>query len=112
MPFTEDTFEQAIIELFEGMGYTHVYAPDMNRTDYSSPILESILQDNLVRINPGLPGDAIQEAMGKLRTFESGSLVQKNMAFMDYLQNGITVKYYVKETPHNLHKQSHEFKSA
>ena len=96
MFFTEDTYEQAVIELFEGMGYIHIYAPDMNRTDYSSPLLDSVLQDCLVRINKGLPIEAIQEALTKLRTFESGSLVQKNMAFMDYLQNGITVKYYVK----------------
>ena len=96
MFFTEDTYEQAVIELFEGMGYTHIYAPDMNRTDYSSPLLDSVLQDCIVRINKGLPIEAIQEALTKLRTFESGSLVQKNMAFMDYLQNGITVKYYVK----------------
>jgi type I restriction enzyme R subunit len=96
MFFTEDTYEQAVIELFEGMGYTHIYAPDMNRTDYSSPLLDSVLQDCLVRINKGLPIEAIQEALTKLRTFESGSLVQKNRAFMDYLQNGITVKYYVK----------------
>lgn len=96
MFFTEDTYEQAVIELFEGMGYTHIYAPDMNRTDYSSPLLDSVLRDCLVRINKGLPIEAIQEALTKLRTFESGSLVQKNMAFMDYLQNGITVKYYVK----------------
>ena len=34
--FTESTFEQAIIELFENMGYTHVYAPDLNRTDYTA----------------------------------------------------------------------------
>lgn len=96
MFFTEDTYEQAVIELFEGMGYTHIYAPDMNRTDYSSPLLDSVLQDSLVRINKGLPLEAIQEALAKLKTFESGSLVQKNMAFMDYLQNGITVKYFVK----------------
>ena len=30
--FTEDTYEQAIIELFENMGYDHLYAPDMDRT--------------------------------------------------------------------------------
>lgn len=96
MFFTEDTFEQAVIELFEGMGYTHIYAPDMNRTDYSSPLLDSVLQDSLVRINKGLPLEAIQEAITKLKTFESGSLVQKNMAFMDYLQNGITVKFFLK----------------
>ena len=32
--FTEQTYEQAIIELFERMGYIHIYAPDFNR-DYS-----------------------------------------------------------------------------
>ena len=32
--FTEDTYEQAIIELFENMGYEHIYAPDYER-DYT-----------------------------------------------------------------------------
>lgn len=95
MFFTEDTFEQAVIELFEGMGYTHIYAPDMDR-DYSAPLLDSVLRDSLVRINRGLPVDAIDEALSKLKNFDTGSLLQKNITFMDYLQNGITVKYYVK----------------
>lgn len=37
MSFTEPTYEAAVIELFTQMGYTHVYAPDLNRTDYTSP---------------------------------------------------------------------------
>ena len=95
MPFSEDTFEQAIIELFENMGYTHIYAPELER-DYTSPLLETTLRDSLVRINKDLPLDAIEETVSKLRNFDSGSLVQKNMVFMDYLQNGITIKYFVK----------------
>ena len=95
MIFTEDTFEQAVIEIFENMGYTHIYAPDMDR-DYSSPLLDDILEYNLAKINAGLSSDAISEALSKLKNFDSGSLVQKNMVFMDYLQNGITVKYYEK----------------
>ena len=35
--FTEDTYEQAVIELFENMGYDHLYAPEMER-DYTSPL--------------------------------------------------------------------------
>ena len=93
--FTEDTYEQAIIELFENMGYDHIYAPDMDR-DYSSPLLDSVLRDSLVRINRGLSIDAIEEALAKLKNFDTGSLLQKNMIFMDYLQNGITVKTFVK----------------
>lgn len=38
---------------------------------------------------------AIDEAILKLNDFDAGSLLQKNMVFMDYLQNGITVKYVV-----------------
>lgn len=94
--FTESTYEAAVIELFTNMGYTHIYAPDMNREDYSSPLLESVLRDSLVRQNRGLPIEAINEAMGKLKDFDSGSLVQKNMTFMGYLQNGIEVKYFSK----------------
>ena len=95
MHFTEDMFEQAVIELLENMGYTHIYAPDMER-DYSSPLLDSVLMDSLVKLNKGLPLDAINDAMAKLRDFDTGSLLQKNMQFMDYLQNGVPVRYFVK----------------
>ena len=95
MHFTEDMFEQAVIELFEKMGYTHIYAPDMER-DYSSPLLDAVLMDSLVKLNKGLPLDAITEAINLLRNFDTGSLLQKNMQFMDYLQNGITVRCFVK----------------
>jgi len=95
MHFTEDMFEQAVIELLENMGYTHIYAPDMER-DYSSPVLDAVLLDSLVKLNKGLPLDAINEAIAKLRNFDTGSLLQKNMQFMDYLQNGVPVKYFEK----------------
>lgn len=91
--FTESTFEQAIIELFKNMGYTHVYAPDLNRTDYTRPLLDEHLRDSLVRVNRGMPGAAIDEAVGKLNDLDSGSLLQKNRVFTDWLQNGVTVKY-------------------
>ena len=91
--FTEDTFEQAVIELFETMGYTHIYAPDLDREDYTRPLLDGRLEASLRRINGALPGQAIDEAVLKLNSLDSGSLVQKNRVFMDWLQNGITVKY-------------------
>jgi len=100
--FNEATYEEAVIELFENMGYTHIHAPDMGRTDFSDPLLDSVLRDSLVKINKGLPYDAISEAVGKLRNFDSGSLVQKNVVFMDYLQNGVPVKYYDKGEERNV----------
>ena len=90
--FTEADYERSVIELFQNLGYSHIYTPDLER-DYSTPFLESVLQDCLVKINKNLPYAAIAKAMSMLCDFESSSLVQRNEIFMNYLQNGITVKY-------------------
>lgn len=91
--FAEDNYEGSIIELFEKIGYTHVYGPNIER-DYYSPLFEHELEDSLWRINPSLPADAISDALYKLHNFENSELLRKNALFMDYLQNGIPVKYY------------------
>ena len=52
-------------------------------------------------MNRNLPSDAIQDAMYKLKNFENGELVQKNSVFMDYLQNGIPVRYFVDGEEHS-----------
>ena len=95
MPFTESTYENAVIQLFESMGYTHIYAPDMGREDFSDPLMDGVLRDALVRINRRLPVEAIREAIAKIRGLDSGSLVQKNRVFMGYLQSGVEVRYFV-----------------
>lgn len=93
MPFTESTYENSIIELFEGLGYTHVYAPDLVNRNYESPLYEDELLESIKRINPHLNEQAIEDALNKLHNFENGELVQKNKTFMNYLQNGIQVRY-------------------
>ena len=90
--FTEADYEKSVIELFQNLGYSYIYAPELER-DYSCPVLESTLQDCLVKINQNLPYAAIIEAIGKLRDFDAGSLLQRNEILMNYLQNGIPVKY-------------------
>ena len=94
--FTEDTYEQAIVELFKNLGYTHIYGPDIERTDqqYHDPLMEDELREAIQRINPLLPSVAIEEAIYKLRNYEAGSLVTRNETFMDYLQNGIQVSFH------------------
>ena len=86
MSFTESTYENAVIQLFESMGYTHIYAPDMGREDFSDPLMDGVLRDALVRINRGLPLEAICEALSKIRNFEGGSLVEKNRVFTGYFR--------------------------
>jgi len=93
--FTEASYENSIIELFQNnLGYEYAYGPDIER-DFYSPIYEEVLTDSLYRLNRDLPDDAIQDALFKLKTFENGELVQKNAVFMDYLQNGIPVRFFV-----------------
>ena len=95
MPFTEENYENSVIELFRGMGYTYLYGPEVER-DYNNPLYEVELESALRRINPTLPEDAIQDALFKLHNFENGELTQKNAVFMDFLQNGIEVRFFVK----------------
>lgn len=93
--FTEADYENSVIELFKGLGYTYVYAPELER-DLKSPLYEEELMNALYRLNPTLPDSAISDALYKLKNYENGELVQKNAVFMDYLQNGIPVRYLDK----------------
>lgn len=93
--YTEADYENSIIELFQNMGYGYVYAPDLER-DFRSPLYEEELLSALHRLNPTMPEDAITDALFKLKNFENAELVQKNELFMDYLQHGIEVRYFVK----------------
>ena len=93
--YTEADYENSVIELFRNdLGYEYAYGPDIER-DFYSPLYEEVLLDSLYRLNRGLPDDAIKDALFKLKNFENGELVQKNVVFMDYLQNGIPVRYFV-----------------
>lgn len=91
--YTEAAYENSVIELFQHLGYTHVYGPDIENRDFNSPLYLDILEDSIFRINPNAPKSAIQEALFKIKNFDNGELLQQNKIFMDYLQNGITVKY-------------------
>ena len=92
--YTEADYENSIIELFQNnLEYEYIYGPDIER-DFYSPLYEDVLIDSLRNLNRDLPEDAILEAIYKLKNIENGELVQKNAVFMDYLQNGISVRYF------------------
>lgn len=93
--YAEADYEKSLIELFQNMGYRYVYAPDLER-DFRSPLYEEELDEAIHRINPVMPEDAITDALYKLKNFENAELVQKNALFMDYIQHGIEVHYFVK----------------
>lgn len=98
--YTEANYENSIIELFQNMGYQHIYGPDIER-DFTIPFYESELEASLYRLNSNLPDDAIMDALYKLKNFENAELVQKNAIFTNYLQHGIEVRYFQNGEEHS-----------
>ena len=90
--YTEESYENSVVEIFKNMGYTHVCGYDIEH-DFYSPFYEDILLDSVNRLNPNVPQEAIQDALFKLKHIENGDIPQQNTVFMDYLQNGITATY-------------------
>lgn len=89
--FTEDTFENALIQLCETeLGYEHIYGPDIDR-DYSEVLLEKQLFGCLQAINPDVPETALNDAIFEFKHNLKGDLVQRNEQFMNYLRNGVDV---------------------
>lgn len=92
--YTEADYENSVIELFQNMGYRYVYAPDLER-DFRSPLYGEELEEAIHRINPDMPEQALADAIYKLKNFENAELVLKNAIFMEYIQHGIEVRYFV-----------------
>lgn len=98
--YTEADYEKSIIELFQNMGWRHIYGPDVDR-DYYSPLYEPELEMALQRLNPKLPEAALADAMSKLKSFENADLTQKNAIFMEYIQHGVEVLYFADGEEHS-----------
>ena len=107
--FTEDSYEQALIDLFMDLDYEYEYGPNMER-DYREPVDKKELHNELAWINGwedyanNLPDDVydqiIGEAVRKITSINEGTLEQRNEQFMDYLQNGVEVKFQYEGKQH------------
>ena len=91
----EEAVEQAAIETFEDIGYEHTDGTDVSRDDTSTVVLEDDLRDALRTLNPGLPNDAIEDAIDAL-TLSGGNAKHANPEMYESLVSGIPVEY---ETP-------------
>lgn len=91
--FNEESFEQALIELFQrNLKYDFCCGYDVER-DYTEPLLLDNVFSALTKINKGLPRVAIEEAVKKIKSIKGKDLVSNNELFMNYLQNGVEVKF-------------------
>ena len=98
--FNESTVEAAALEWLASLGWQTAHgpdispdAPDAERNDYGQVVLERRLRDALARLNSGLPGSALDDALRKLTRPEGTTLEARNRAFHRMLVSGVTVEY-------------------
>ncbi|MDR4467860.1 MAG: type I restriction endonuclease subunit R [Nitrospira sp.] len=104
--FTESTVESAALGWLEALGYQVFHGPDIavgalaaERKDpnYRDVILERRLRDALVRLNPELPVEALEDAFRKLIRTDAATLIERNRAVHRMLVDGVTVEYRRKD---------------
>ena len=102
--FTEADVESAALEWLAALGWQIAHGPDVapdtpdaERDDYGQVILERRLRDELTRLNPGLPGSALDGALQSLNHPEGATLEARNRAFHRMLVNGVTSEYRARD---------------
>ena len=100
--FTESVVEEAALEWLAALGYEVKHGPAIlagdvgaERSDAScrEVILPARLRAALVRLNPALPPEAIEDAYRKLTRVDAPTLAERNRAVHRMLVDGITVEY-------------------
>jgi len=100
---TEQTItEQSVIDWFKDLGYEHKFGPEIafngilpERKDpyFRDVVLEERLKRALMRINQGLPEEAIDEAINKLLSFSHPNLEIANREIYRMITEGVRVEF-------------------
>ncbi len=88
--FNEEQVELGIIEQLVGLGYEHVFGPNIER-DYHECVIKDKLYESLFKINEGMTMDIADEVYRKVRNFNSIELTQANYEFSRMLYRGVEV---------------------
>jgi len=96
----EDQLEQLCLEWFRDNSWYVAYGPDIapdssnpERGDYHGVVLKRYLHEALVRINPHLPANAIEQAIAFVLKPDTQDLTTSNRAFHRLLLEGVPVEY-------------------
>lgn len=96
----EAQVELVTVGYLRALGYDYVHGPQIapdgetpERADYGQVVLLDRLRRALVRINPDVPQETIEEAIRRVTRQESPSLVANNRAFHRLLVDGLDVSW-------------------
>lgn len=97
---TEDHLEQQCLEWFKELGYTHVFAPQLDsdgtspeRIDFRQVILTGRLRSALQRLNPEVPAGTIESAVLQLANPNVPGLLASNRQFHRWMTQGLPITY-------------------
>ncbi len=112
MKVSENTVEETALSWLEELGYRVKHGPDIapgeaysEREDFRDVVPVGRLSESLSRINPGIPEEALEEAVKKLIRADSPDPVVNNRQFHSYLTDGVPVEYYSKTEDRTVHDQ-------
>ncbi|AXH30430.1 type I restriction endonuclease subunit R [Francisella opportunistica] len=105
----EDHIENYAIDLFKSLGYEYIFAPDVapdtdtsigsatvyKRATFSDVVLENLLRNKLLEINPQIQSNLIDDAIKKVLRTSSDELLADNELIHKYITQGIKVEYTV-----------------
>mgnify|MGYP003630398638 CR=1 FL=1 len=98
--FSEDIVEHAGIEILKTLGWSFLPGPQIApdgafpaRQAFGDVVLLSRLEAAVEKLNPTLPDSVRSEAVRKLLTSETGSLVEENRRIHRLLTEGVPVEY-------------------
>lgn len=98
MPINENTLEQVIIANLQEKGYEYLYGPDIDR-DYHEVILKDYFDGAMLKVNPGITMDIIEETYQTIKNLGLLKLEDMNAAFHQYLVEGVPIPYCVNGEP-------------
>ncbi len=101
--YTESDLENAVLEWLSELGYGVAFGPDIapggehqERGSYHDIVLRDRFLDALLKINPGIPTEALNEASDKvlkLPWLAEGHIAQSNQQFHKMLADGVDVMF-------------------
>ncbi|MFA5058454.1 MAG: type I restriction endonuclease subunit R, partial [Opitutaceae bacterium] len=102
MNLNESIVEDAALAWLAGQGYAVLHGPEIaagepgaerHDPNYRDVVLDGRLRQALARLNPELPGEALEEAYRRLMRVDAPSLIERNRAVHRLLVDGVTVEY-------------------
>ena len=100
MTLSESDIEQAALTWLEGQGWRIAHGPDIGpdgpeseRSDFSQVMLERRIREAFADLNPGLPAEALDDALRRLTSPEGSTLEARNRSFHRMLVDGVSVEH-------------------